>query len=345
MNITNWFTGVVEDVNDPIQMGRVRVRCFNYHSASMADIPTQDLPWATCILPVTSPSIAGVGQSATGLLPGSWVFGFFRDALELQDPVVVGSIPSSSTTLPGERGNGFADPHGSYPNVLGNDIPAGATTYGYGANDGFQTQQAAFRSFNSAAVGQGTTATSLHGPLAPIQVNGSVDKIINAARGEVGVVETSENQGPGIQKYWTATNYPGGYNDRAYWCAAFVCWCVKQSGIFSEADRPKSASCFKAPDSFEAWARTKSPNVVLTTRPQRILAGDIVIFSFSHIGIATSASDLNGVFRTIEGNTNTAGARNGIGVFEKSRNISVIRSSITIGATPTTASTPTTTFA
>lgn len=329
MNITNWFTGVVEDVADPMQLGRVRVRCFNYHSPSTSDIPTQDLPWSTCILPVTSPSISGVGQSSTGLMPGSWVFGFFRDGMELQDPVILGSLASASS-FPGERGNGFADPHGSYPNVLGPDIPAGATTYGYGSNEGYANSSSAFRTFNSAAVGQGSTATTFHGPLAPIQVNGSVDKIINAARGEVGVVETSTNQGPGIQKYWTATNYKDGYNNREPWCAAFVSWCIQQSGIFSETDRPTSAAAFKG-GGYEAWARSKAPKVSLTMHPTQVRSGDLIVFSFSHIGIATSASDLNGVFRTIEGNTDAAGGRDGNGVWEKSRKLSVVRSSITIG--------------
>ena len=27
-----WWTGVVEDRNDPVQMGRVKVRCFGYHT-------------------------------------------------------------------------------------------------------------------------------------------------------------------------------------------------------------------------------------------------------------------------------------------------------------------------
>ncbi len=57
----------------------------------------------------------------------------------------------------------------------------------------------------------------------------------------------------------------------------------------------------------------------------------IVIFSSSHIGIATTASDINGTFRTVEGNTNSQGAREGNGVWEKSRNISLIRSGIIIG--------------
>lgn len=329
MNITNWFTGVVEDTNDPMQMGRVRVRCFNYHSASQTDIPTQDLPWATCIMPVTSAAISGVGQSVTGLLPGSWVFGFFRDALELQDPVVIGSIPSSSTVLPGERGNGFEDPHGIFPNIIGSDNPAGSTTYGYGSSDGLTNYSTEFSKFNTTAVGTGSNATTFQGAGAQVQVNGSVGSIISVARGEVGVRETSTNQGPGIAKYWTAVDYSDGYNDRAPWCAAFVCWCVKQSGILSEQDRPKAASCFKG-GGLEAWARSKAPKIVLTTNPNRINIGDLVIFSFSHVGIATSASDLNGSFRTIEGNTNAAGSREGNGVWEKNRTLAKVRSAITI---------------
>ena len=27
-----WFTGVIEDVNDPEEMGRYRVRCFGYQT-------------------------------------------------------------------------------------------------------------------------------------------------------------------------------------------------------------------------------------------------------------------------------------------------------------------------
>lgn len=330
MNIKDWFTGVVEDVNDPLQNGRVRVRCFGYHTPSQTDIPTQDLPWASCVMPVTSPSTSGIGQSATGLIPGSWVVGFFRDGDELQDPVIMGTIPSVTSALPGERNNGFADPHGTYPNFLGSDIPAGATSFGFGDNDAFRNQKSFGAQFNSAIVGSGSTATSLHGPIAPITLNGDVSKIIASARGEVGVVETSKNQGPGIAKYWTSTNYKSGYGDRQPWCAAFMCWCIQQSGIFTETDRPKSAAAYKE-GGFEAWARSKSPKVSLTMNPVSVKAGQLVIFSFSHIGIATTDSDLNGIFRTVEGNTDAAGSREGNGVWEKARKLSVVRSVISIG--------------
>lgn len=320
MNITNWFTGVVEDINDPLQMGRVRVRCFNYHTPSKFDLPTEDLPWSTCILPVTSASMNGIGETAIGLLPGSWVFGFFRDAGELQDPVVVGSIPSFST--PADRNSGFADPHGNFPSAFGTDIPAGATTYGYGENEAYLGKANEIGAFNSVATGRPGQATTLQGPVAPIQVNGDIGRLISVARGEIGVKETSMNQGPGIAKYWSATNIPGGYNSRLPWCAAFACWCVQQSGLFSEQDRPKTAAAFKG-GGFEAWARSKYPAAVLTMRPNEIKAGDLVIFSFSHIGIASTDSDFSGRFKSIDGNTSD-------GVLEKNRTLPIVRSSIRI---------------
>lgn len=108
-----WFTGVVEDILDPAQMGRVRVRCFGYHTSNIRDLPTTDLPWASVMMPITSASMSGIGQSATGVLQGSWVIGFFRDGPSAQDPIVLGTIPSRSTR--NESGSGFADPTGTYP--------------------------------------------------------------------------------------------------------------------------------------------------------------------------------------------------------------------------------------
>ena len=40
-----WFTGVVEDRDDPDKLGRVRVRCVGYHTEDTNKIPTADLPW------------------------------------------------------------------------------------------------------------------------------------------------------------------------------------------------------------------------------------------------------------------------------------------------------------
>ena len=43
-----WFTGVVEDRNDPDALGRVRVRCVGFHTEDLNDIPTADLPLSPC---------------------------------------------------------------------------------------------------------------------------------------------------------------------------------------------------------------------------------------------------------------------------------------------------------
>jgi len=59
-----------------------------------------------------------------------------------------------------------------------------------------------------------------------------------------------------------------------------------------------------------------------------IKRGDIVCFTFSHIGIALGSPDEAGNLLTCEGNTNAEGLREGDGVYKKTRNISKIRSRI-----------------
>ena len=110
-----WFTGVVEDINDPLEMGRVKVRCFGFHSASKTQIKTEDLPWANVMTPVTSAAMSEIGQSATGLLQGSWVVGFFRDGTGAQDPLIMGSLPSMHTEKVNSSPYGFSDPDAIYP--------------------------------------------------------------------------------------------------------------------------------------------------------------------------------------------------------------------------------------
>jgi len=87
-----WWQGVVEDVDDPLMLGRCRVRVLGFHTDNKSDLPTEHLPWATPIQPVTSAAMGGIGSSPTGLLPGTWVVGFFRDSMTCQEPIIMGSI-------------------------------------------------------------------------------------------------------------------------------------------------------------------------------------------------------------------------------------------------------------
>ena len=112
-----WFFGVVEDRNDPLKMGRVRVRCFSWHTSDKSKVPTEALPWAQCMQPVTSAAISGIGQSATGLVEGSWVIGFFLDGEEAQKPMIMGSMAGIPTENPnGEIG--FNDPNSVFPTLI-----------------------------------------------------------------------------------------------------------------------------------------------------------------------------------------------------------------------------------
>jgi len=113
-----WFAGVVEDRADPLKLGRVRVRCLGYHTENKEALPTADLPWAHPLLPITSSGVSGIGQTPLGLLEGSWVIGFFRDADTKQDAVILGSLPGKPLTTGAQNlaeGLGFSDPNGNYP--------------------------------------------------------------------------------------------------------------------------------------------------------------------------------------------------------------------------------------
>ena len=118
-----WFTGVVEDRHDPMHTGRVRVRCLGYHTYNKTDLPTEDLPWAQVMLPVTSAGISGIGQTPLGLVEGSHVIGFFRDGKHAQEPVILGSMPGlpieTATNPETNTDKGFFDPSGTYPKRLG----------------------------------------------------------------------------------------------------------------------------------------------------------------------------------------------------------------------------------
>ena len=108
-----WFTGVVEDRFDPEEMNRVKVRCFGYHSENKSDIDTDQLPWATVMMPTTSSGTSGIGDTPHGLMEGSWVVGFFRDGSSAQDPIIMGSI--ASVNSPRSKELGFTGDH--YPTM------------------------------------------------------------------------------------------------------------------------------------------------------------------------------------------------------------------------------------
>lgn len=102
-----WFFGSVEDIDDPLQVGRVRVRIFNHHNEDKAILPTEALPWSMILQSPISAASAGIGISPTGIQVGSTVLGFFVDGLEKQIPFVLGTfagIPKDNDVAKVARG-------------------------------------------------------------------------------------------------------------------------------------------------------------------------------------------------------------------------------------------------
>ena len=90
----DWWIGEVEDTNDPLKMGRCKVRVFGRHTDNQTQLPTKSLPWATL---THSPN----NSHAVGTpLEGDWVLGFFSDGEAGQMPIVLSvfnSIPGVIT--------------------------------------------------------------------------------------------------------------------------------------------------------------------------------------------------------------------------------------------------------
>ena len=148
------------------------------------------------------------------------------------------------------------------------------------------------------------------------------NKLISLALGEIGVEEINgSNCGPRVNEYKAATDltptvaWP--------WCAAFICWLVREAmkdGKYTFA-RPTTAGAWD----FRNWSLAQDNSTQTLDRPGAdILPGDIVIFTFSHIGLAVGKPS-GGTVETIEGNTDVAGSREGGGVFRKTRKLSLIK--------------------
>ena len=91
-NLSNW-TGVVEDYDDPLKTGRLRVRIYGFHNPNKTILPTECLPWAMVALP------ANGSTTFTGPKVGDWVIGFFFDKESAQLPVVTHVLPGINTVL------------------------------------------------------------------------------------------------------------------------------------------------------------------------------------------------------------------------------------------------------
>ena len=97
-----WWVGEVEDNEDPMELGRVRVRVLGYYTnvrgGTTADLKTDHLPWATVLQHTSQAGNDGQGESSGQLQPGAVVMGFFMDGDDAQMPIVIGVMRVNKAT-------------------------------------------------------------------------------------------------------------------------------------------------------------------------------------------------------------------------------------------------------
>lgn len=86
-----FYTGVVENRSDPLNLGRCQVRIVGLHTHDKNQLPTNELPWATPIQPVTSAAMNGIGMTPIGPVEGTTVIITFTDE-DQQFPLILGTV-------------------------------------------------------------------------------------------------------------------------------------------------------------------------------------------------------------------------------------------------------------
>lgn len=143
------------------------------------------------------------------------------------------------------------------------------------------------------------------------------ERALHVARSLDFVRETKSNDG-----YWVRLFLKlAGVGIPAPWCAAFVWYCLKKAGFEGKGPKFPASTYY-----WFVWARDSRrliQPIHKNDAKARVMRGDLFIWNGKnggHIGFVLRVLP-NGDFQTLEGNTNTAGAREGIGVFERVRTL------------------------
>jgi hypothetical protein len=105
-----FFIGCVENNVDERLEKRVQVRAFGVHG-TVDQVPTESLPWATLVYGSYDPN--------SPLPPiNSFVFGFFIDGRDAQQPMIIGLIPTQMTEVIDPAVTGWGALPGRDANIL-----------------------------------------------------------------------------------------------------------------------------------------------------------------------------------------------------------------------------------
>lgn len=186
-------------------------------------------------------------------------------------------------------------------------------------------------------VGKGTWAALANAAMSAVSISASHYLLSDIAARYIGTQETGDNRigsSTEMREIFEADDLVvNGDTDGYPWCAAFVSLCVQKlcssSILYGDLIPPREPSVSRF---LNNWAKT---NNCLIFKPDSeiftIMKGDIVVFTFSHIGIVESNNGTS--ITTIEGNTNDAGSREGTIVARKQRRSSIIKAVIRLPMT------------
>lgn len=160
-------------------------------------------------------------------------------------------------------------------------------------------------------------------PVADTATKQLLAEALLVAASQVGFMENppGSNKGPEVDEYLASTGLPPGN----FWCAAFIFWCFKKAAEKLGRNNPLVVTAHV----MTHWNKTTGKKILFhdaVNNPALVKPGSIFIMntggSSGHTGIVEKVE--GGFIHTIEGNSNNAGSRNGIGVFRLQRKISKI---------------------
>ena len=166
------YFGIVKDIEDPLKLGRAKVKVFHVHD----NISTNDLGWSNIAMPANVPAKSGIGSSVN-LLIGTLVFGFFEDNM-LQEFVVVGTLPTKTAGLHDNnvRVRAEADPNARDPKGTYEPTSGYAPVYPY--NNVMETESGHVKEYDDTPGAERIVERHKSGTQYEIQPNGSKNERI-----------------------------------------------------------------------------------------------------------------------------------------------------------------------
>ena len=78
---------------------RYKVRIMGIHDSGCATIPSDALPWAQVMYPITAGGGQGGSFESPSIKQGNIVFGFFLDGVDEQVPIIMGVLGNNAKTI------------------------------------------------------------------------------------------------------------------------------------------------------------------------------------------------------------------------------------------------------